>query len=236
MQPALNKAPAKSMSDVEIVQRILAGDQSGFELLMRRHNRLLYRTARSILRDDAEAEDVLQEAYLLAFWGMDKFRGDSALSTWLTRIVVNEAIARSRKTARRAEILQFGASDSGENEATEAQMNEATTTERPEQAAMRAQMRQLIEDKIDDLPDAFRTVFVLRALEEMSVEETAASLNIPEATVRTRYFRAKGLLRAALSREFDFASEEAFAFDGARCNRIVARVLDRLNAGISGNT
>jgi RNA polymerase sigma-70 factor (ECF subfamily) len=234
MQPALIKTAAKNLSDAEIVQRISAGDRGAFELLMRRYNRPLYRTARSIIKDDAEAEDVLQEAYLLAFRNLDKFRGESSLSTWLTRIVVNEAIARSRKTARRAEIIELGATSQWDNDAAEAQMNQANI-EQPEQAALRAETRRLVEKKIDDLPDAFRTVFMLRALEEMTVEETAVCLDIPEATVRTRYFRAKGLLREALSREIDFATEEAFSFDGARCDRIVAGTLARLTSFPTGD-
>lgn len=192
-------------------------DLAAFEQLMRRHNRALYRTARSIVRDDAEAEDVLQEAYLLAFRGMDSFRGESSIATWLTRIVINVAIARSRKKGRMAEIIELDG---------ETMMDEHN--ERPEQALLRSEARRLIEQKIDGLPAAFRTVFVLRALEEMTVEETAACLGIPEATVRTRYFRARGLLREALSRELDVALEDAFAFDGARCDRIVANVLARL--------
>lgn len=192
-------------------------DLAAFEQLMRRHNRALYRTARSIVKDDAEAEDVLQEAYLLAFRGMDSFRGESSIATWLTRIVINEAIARSRKKGRLAEIIELDG---------ETMMDEHN--ERPEQALLRSEARRLIEQKIDGLPAAFRTVFVLRALEEMTVEETAACLEIPEATVRTRYFRARGLLREALSRELDVALEDAFAFDGARCDRIVASVLARL--------
>jgi RNA polymerase sigma-70 factor (ECF subfamily) len=193
-------------------------DQAAFEQLMRRHNRALYRTARSIVKDDAEAEDVLQDAYLLAFRGIENFRGESSMSTWLTRIVINEAIARSRKKSRMAEIIQLDGEEA---------MDEHN--EQPEQALLRSEARRLIERKIDGLPDAFRTVFVLRALEEMTVEETAACLDIPEATVRTRYFRARGLLREALSRELDVALEDAFAFDGARCDRIVANVLQRLN-------
>jgi RNA polymerase sigma-70 factor (ECF subfamily) len=190
-------------------------DLAAFEQLMRRHNRALYRTARSIVKDDAEAEDVLQEAYLLAFRGMENFRGESSMSTWLTRIVINEAIGRTRR--RSAEIIPLD---------VETAMDEHN--EAPEQALLRSQARRLIEQKIDGLPDAFRTVFFLRALEEMTVEETAACLDIPEATVRTRYFRARGLLRDALSRELDVALEQAFAFDGARCDRIVAHVLERL--------
>lgn len=234
MQMRATKTTEKNLSDADIVQRVVAGDRNAFELLMRRYNRPLYRTARSILKDDAEAEDVLQDAYLLAFRGLGKYRAESSLATWLTRIVVNEAIARSRKTARRAKIIQLDETPQWENDAAEASMDQATT-EQPEQAALRAEARRLIEKKIDGLPDAFRTVFMLRALEEMTVEETAACLAIPEATVRTRYFRARGMLREALSREIDFAMEDAFSFDGARCDRIVAGVLAELNNPPTGD-
>lgn len=227
--PATAIKPDDAMpSDAEIARRIASGDHDAFELLMRQHNRPLYRTARSILRDDTEAEDVLQDAYLLAYRGMAKYRGESSLGTWLTRIVVNEAIARSRKTSRRAQIIHLDGDRDADIDNREADMNEATT-EQPEQAAMRAQARGLLEKKIDALPETFRTVFVLRAVEEMTVEETANCLDIPEATVRTRFFRARSMLRESLSREFDLAVEGVFGFDGARCDRIVAGVLMRLN-------
>ncbi|QAU33348.1 RNA polymerase sigma factor [Janthinobacterium sp. 17J80-10] len=227
MHPAGIKALDTGCTDLDLVQGICAQVPHAFELLMRRHNQILYRTARSILRDDTEAEDVVQEAYLLAYRNIDKFRGDAKLSTWLTRIVINEAIARSRKNNRRAKVIRLDGETELNGDPTEANMNESAP-ESPERAAMRAQARAMLEAKIDQLPDAFRTVFVLRALEEMSVEETATCLDIPEATVRTRFFRARGLLREALSREIDFAFEEAFTFDGERCDRIVAGVLARL--------
>jgi RNA polymerase sigma-70 factor (ECF subfamily) len=226
MQTLSKQVAPADWSDIEIVRRIVNGEAQALEQLMRRYNRPLYRTARSIVKDDAEAEDVLQEAYLLAFRNIGKFRGDAMLRTWLTRIVINEAIARSRKTARRAKVIQLDGDAAWENEAAEASMNEATP-EQPETSVMRAEARRMLERHIDALPDVFRTVFVLRALEEMSVEETASCLAIPEATVRTRFFRARGLLREALAREIDFVFEEAFAFDGARCDRIVAGVLER---------
>ncbi len=194
---------------------------------MRRHNQMLYRTARSILKEDAEAEDAVQEAWLLAYRAMGKYRGDAKLSTWLVRIVVNEAIARVRKRGRGAEIIQLSGDTQEDSEAVEGNANQ-TLPEQPEHAARRAQTRRLLEAKIDELPGAFRTVFVLRALEELSVEESAVALGIPEATVRTRFFRARGLLREALSKEIDLAYDDAFAFAGARCDRIVAGVTARL--------
>lgn len=226
--PATAPKPADSSpSDADLARRIVEGDQHAFELLMRRHNRPLYRTARSILKDDAEAEDALQDAYLQAYRAMDRYRGESSLSTWLTRIVVNEAIARSRKTTRRAEIIRLDGDTGPEITDMGADMDD-TTIEQPEQAAIRAQARSLLERKIDALPDTFRTVFVLRAVEEMSVEETATCLGIPDATVRTRFFRARSMLRESLSREFDMAIDGVFGFDGARCDRIVAGVLARV--------
>lgn len=222
---------AQHLTDAEIVQCILAGERHGFELLMRRFNRVLYRTARSIVKNDAEAEDVLQESYLRAFQALQTFRGESSLTTWLTRIVINEGIARTRKSARRAEIIDINGDVQWDNLAAEDTMGQARV-EQPDEAALRAETRRLIESKIDALPDVFRTVFMLRGLEEMSVEETAACLNIPEATVRTRYFRARSMLREVLSREVDHGIEAAFSFDGARCDRIVARTLARLQSVI----
>jgi RNA polymerase sigma-70 factor, ECF subfamily len=215
------------LSDLELAQRIATGDKHAFELLMRRHNQILYRTARSILKDDAEAEDAVQEAWLLAYRGMSGFRGDAKLSTWLVRIVVNEAISHGRKRSRGAEVIQLSGEPQEDREAAEENVSQ-TLPEQPEHAVRRAQTRRLLESKIDELPDAFRTVFVLRALEELSVEESAVALGIPEATVRSRFFRARGLLREALSKEIDLAYGDAFAFAGARCDRIVAGVLAKL--------
>ncbi len=227
MHPALVKTAAKDLPDFEIAQRIAAGDRDQLRLLMRRYNQRLYRTARSILKDDAEAEDAVQEAYLLAYQAMGGFRGGAKLSTWLVRIVVNESIGRARKRSRRAELIQLDGTTHQESDTVEGNMSDASP-EQPEHAALRAETRRLLEAKIDLLPDAFRTVFVLRAVEEMTVEEAAACLDIPPATVRSRYFRAKGLLRESLAREIDVTLEDAFAFAGERCDRIVAGVLERL--------
>jgi RNA polymerase sigma-70 factor, ECF subfamily len=227
MPSSASKESAQPLTDIEMAHSIVNGDRAALEALMRRHNRALYRTVRSIIKEDAEAEDALQEVYLLAYRSMDKYRGDAALLTWLTRIAINEAIARSRKSARRAELIRLHGDREPGHDTAEADMPD-TSIHQPDIAAMRGETRRLLERHIDALPDAFRTVFVLRALEEMSVEETAACLAIPEATVRTRFFRARGMLREALAREIDFAIEDAFSFDGARCDRIVAGVLQRL--------
>lgn len=216
-------------TDLELAQRAGGGDERAFEAIMRRNNRALYRAARSILRDDADAEDAVQDAYWRAYRAIGTFQGESKLATWLTRIVINEALQKMRKrkqdsgTAAMENVVNF-----------EARLDEAAGgADTPESAAARAQTRRLIERKIDELPAAFRTVFVLRALEEMSVEETAVCLDIPEATVRTRYFRARGLLRLALAREIDGVVDDAFAFAGERCDRIVSSVLARIRAARS---
>ena len=214
--------------DAELARRVASGEEAALRLLMKRHNQTLFRTARAILRDDAEAEDAVQDAYLKAIRGIEAFRADSKLSTWLVRITVNEALARLRKSRRAAEVIPL-APDSGEGpEAYENIMDDKTQT--PEQETLRAESRRIMEAKIDALPDAFRAVFVLRAIEELSVEEAAAALDIPEATVRTRFFRARSLLRESLSRELDLALDSAFHFAGERCDRITEGVLARLRA------
>jgi RNA polymerase sigma-70 factor (ECF subfamily) len=182
----------------------------------------------------AEAEDALQDAYLQAYRALPAFRGDAALGTWLTRIVVNAALMRQRKTGRLAEVIELGADYGADDAPVPHGVDDGhADAAQPELAALRAQTRRLIETGIDKLPTAFRTVFVLRAVEELTVEETAATLDIPEATVRTRYFRARALLREALAREIDFAIEDAFGFDGARCDRIVQAVQQRIEGDSS---
>jgi RNA polymerase sigma-70 factor (ECF subfamily) len=203
--------------------------RESFQELMRAHNRMLFRAARAILRDDAEAEDALQEAWLRAYRSIGSFRGEAKLSSWLVRIVVNEALARRRKQLRRAVVVPLRGGNAEEHEAVEETF--MREQDGPEEQTQRAQMRRLLEARIDQLPEAFRVVFVLRAIEEMTVEETAAALDIPEATVRTRFFRARSQLREALSQEIDLAVAEAFAFAGERCERIVANVMARLAAG-----
>jgi RNA polymerase sigma-70 factor (ECF subfamily) len=215
--------------DVEIARRIAEGDTTTMTLLMRRCNRKLFRAARSILDDDAEAEDALQEAYVTAYVEMKTFRGASKLTTWLTRIVINEALGRLRKKKRQAEVLAFSPGRLDPAAQEDASM-ERSIEASPEDHASRAELRAVLERKIGELPIAFRTVFMMRELEEMTVEETAECLGIPEATVRTRLFRARALLRESLAREIDLATGDAFAFAGARCDRIVATVLDRLRA------
>ena len=228
MQTVPIPAPAAisaATTDPELAERAAQGDALAFEAIMRRHNRLLYRTARSILKGDDDTEDALQEAYLHAWRAIATFRADSKLSTWLVRIVINESLGRLRR--RSAQIIPLDTAMASTDPDTQ-QALEDDADQRPEPAAMRSQVRRLIETRIDMLPEAFRTVFMLRAVEEMSVEEVATVLEVPEATVRTRFFRARGLMREGLSRDVDLALGDAFSFAGARCDRIVAGVLARL--------
>jgi RNA polymerase sigma-70 factor, ECF subfamily len=222
----LTTAAAETASDAELASLAASGVAAAFEAIMRRHNRLLFRTVRSILKSDADTEDAVQDAYLAAWRALGTFRGEAKLSSWLVRIALNEAFKRMRRRASNVVMFGTGAGTGAdaEQEGPEALM-EADEDQRPDLAASRGEMRRLMEARIDELPDLFRTVFVLRAVEEMPVEEVAALLDIPEATVRTRFYRARAHLRASLSRDMDFALEDAFAFAGVRCDRIVARVL-----------
>jgi RNA polymerase sigma-70 factor (ECF subfamily) len=218
---------AAPLTDDELVARAAAGNCAAFTLIMRRHNRLLFRTARAILKSDADAEDAVQDAYLRAWRAMDGFRGEAKLSTWLARIVINESLARLRRD-RGAQVIALDpgtiapTSDTAREEPVDGDADR-----QPEGMAMRAELRCLLEAAIDRLPEAFRTVFILRAVEEMSIEDVAVALDLPEATVRTRLFRARGLLRERLAQHVDITLDDVFAFAGVRCDRIVAAVLRR---------
>lgn len=218
--------PAVS-NDAELVTRICRGDRFAFEMLMRRYNQRLFRVARGILKNDSDAEEALQDAYVCAYSAFAAFRGDSQLSTWLTRIVINEALGRLRRRRREQAVIAFHPDSRAEPGLANAAELDAPSAS-PEEAMVRAEVRALIEKGLDELPVAFRTVFMMREVEEMTVEETAQCLGIPAATVRSRLFRAKALLRAALEQEIGAAIQEAFSFAGARCDRIVAAVMGRI--------
>ena len=179
------------MNDTELIAGTLAGDMRAQTTLMRTHYRMLFRTARGILRDDAEAEDAVQEAYIQAFRALGTFRGESKLSTWLVRITANEALMRRRRNASAAARVDVEPDDLVSGEAG------------PESVAHGGEMRRLFEAHLGALPEGFRTVFMMRAIEGLSVEETAAALTIPEITVRTRYFRARNLLRTFMARDLN---------------------------------
>jgi RNA polymerase sigma-70 factor (ECF subfamily) len=228
---ALTK-PLESADDATLVGCVKRGDTAAFAVLMRRYNRRLYRTARAILKDDAAAEDAVQEGYLAAFHHLAEFRGDAQLSTWLTRIVVNQALQALRRLRREQVVVLF---DESPEERDETQfIADSLAPVLPEKTMLRDELRRLIERKIDELPDGYRTVFMLREVEDLTVEETAVALGIPEPTVRSRLFRAKARLRGALAEELDVATQDVFGFDGERCDRIVANVLARIDAAHPG--
>ena len=220
------RKPATAIDDAELAGRIARRDPAAFEVLMRRHNGKLFRVARAILKDDAEAEDALQEAYLDAYRHIGDFRGGARLTTWLTRIVINHALMRLRKHKHDRIVVPFAEGRSDEPEPAEADVADERS-ESPPGATLRAEIRRALERRIDELPTAFRAVFVMREVEDMTVEETAECLGVPAATVRTRLFRARALLRESLARDMDMAIVDVFGFAGERCDRIVANVLAR---------
>ncbi|MBW7921827.1 MAG: RNA polymerase sigma factor [Rubellimicrobium sp.] len=222
MPDAMTAAAAMPQSEDALVARAAGGDAAAFERLMRRYNQRLFRTARAILKNDAEAEDALQEGWLKAWRALPGWRGQARLSTWLVRIVANEALGRLRRTT--AQVIPLEAAMVSTDRDTQDALSEAPG-HGPEATLARAEVRRLMESRIDLLPEQFRAVFMLRAVEEMSVAEVAEALDIPEATVRSRFHRARALLREGLAGEMDLALGQAFAFDGARCDRIVARTL-----------
>ncbi len=212
------------ISDLKLAQQVSRGDCHAFELLMRRYNKSLYRLARAALHDDAEAKDALQDAYLSAYRSIGQFRGDAALSTWLSRLVLNECGARRRRSARRNNIFPIVSMDSNTHMAS----NVADPGIAPESALTRLQVREILERKVDELPEILRVVFVMRSVEELSVQDTADVLGIPQETVRSRHFRAKALLRDSLAREVDVAERDLYEFGGGHCDAVVAAVLEQL--------
>jgi RNA polymerase sigma-70 factor, ECF subfamily len=226
MIPLPGSRPALGQDDAELMQRVQARDPSAFEPLMRRYNRRLFRVAHALLRDPADSEDALQDAYLAAFRSADRFRGEASLSTWLTHIVVNECMTRLRRSARRDNIVPIvSAAASTEEGEPMPDKDSGHDQETPDRELLRSEMRALLERRIEALPRDFRVVFMMRAVEELSVEETAQCLGLAEATVRSRHFRARSLLREAIAQDMDLAERDVFDFAGERCDRVVARVI-----------
>ncbi len=223
LQLTSQPAPAADQ-EASLVSRAATGDEAAFEAIMREHNQLMFRTARSILKSDQEAEDAVQDALLRAWLALGSFRAESKLSTWLVRIVTNEALGR----LRRAQVHTVPLDDVMTSPDPKMQVSLADAHGNgPEQTALRAQVRSLIEQQIDLLPDAFRTVFMLREVEGLSATDVARALDIPVATVRTRAFRARQLVRKGLVGKVEADLSGAFSFDGERCDRIVENVIAR---------
>jgi RNA polymerase sigma-70 factor (ECF subfamily) len=223
--PAREPAWRLGPSDGEIVERVRAGDRASYEILMRRHNQRVYRAVRSILADESEVEDVMQDAYLSAYRGLGAFAGRARFSTWLVRIAVHHAIDRVRRSGR------FVPFDPLREDELEAWTGAASRTGDPERALGDRELARRLEDAIDALPAPFRTAWVLRELEGMTTSDAAECLGVEEGTVKTRLHRARRLLREALGPELGAARGAAFRFAGARCDRIVAGVLERARQG-----
>ncbi len=221
-KPPAAQAAAPAPSDAELLARVRDGDTDAYADIVRRYNRRLFRAARSVAGNDADAQDAMQEAYVRAFLALEGFDRTGSLGAWLTRITVNEALMKKRRERRllvEEDPYRHPRALPGAGGAAG-----------PESELARTRLRERLEAAIDALPAAFRTVFVLRALEQLSVRETASSLDIPEATVKTRFHRARRLVRAALSRDIDAVDAAAFDFAGARCEAMVERVRRRLSA------
>ena len=217
-------ASSTLLADAELVARAGRGDAVAFETIMRRHNRLLFRSARGVVSDDAEAQDAVQETYLRAFASMHSFRADAALGTWLARITINVALDAQRRRGRTVQLDDT--QDFGTEPATEHMMAfNAPASEAPDKQAERSQMRALLQRAIDSLSAIYRSVFILRAVEEMSVGETADCLQVSDAVVKTRYLRARSMLRDALGTQVEVHTQDVYAFAGARCDAVVAHVL-----------
>jgi RNA polymerase sigma-70 factor, ECF subfamily len=219
-------AAASSLSDSDVVRRVLDGEPALFELLMRRHNQRLYRAARSVVKDEGEVEDVMQQAYINAFNHLGQFEERSQFSTWMTRITLNEAFARRRKlrqTESLTEVLPDFDSERG------APMNAMTSLQPdPERQAYAGELRRVLEDAVDALPDAYRTVFVLRDIEGLSTAEAGEGLGLTEEAVKTRLHRARAMIRRAVAATIGTAAPGAFAFPATRCDRVVAAVLAKV--------
>jgi RNA polymerase sigma-70 factor, ECF subfamily len=217
--------PPAFPDDEQLIALVLQGRIELFELLMRRNNQRVYRVVRAILRDDTEVEDVMQEAYVNAFAHLADFSGRARFSTWITRIAMHESFARLRRRGRTESLSDFQ---------TEVASMESSVPS-PEAHASDGEMRQLLEQAVDALPGAFRTVFVLRAIEEMSVAETASVLQITEETVKTRLHRARALIRERLTEHMEQSVPAAFGFHLDRCDRVVAGVLARVRRTHEGD-
>jgi len=217
-----------STSDTELIARALRRDEAAVRAIVQRHNRRLYRLARSIVRNDVEAEDVLQEAYLRGFANLATFRGESGLGTWLGRIVINEALGRLRRERPMEELTDRAEAGAGQAPALGEVIPFPGEQIDPERTMAQRQIHSLLERAIDELPDAFRTVLVARVIEDMSVEETAELLGLQPETVKTRLHRARKLVRSALEQQIGSALTETFPFAGRRCERMADAVVARL--------
>ncbi len=217
----LEEATARGWSDEEVVARVKSGETALYEIIMRRYNQRLYRVARAILRDDGEAEDVMQDAYVRAYQHLGQFAGIAPFSAWLTKIAVHEALARVKSRNRNQQIDETGEDGASPMETVEPSFN-------PEQNASRAEASQLLEEAVLGLPDLYRAVVTLRDIEGLSTTETAAALELGEENVKVRLHRGHAMMREWFSDRLGKEAKSAFFFMGARCDRVVLRVFARL--------
>lgn len=223
---------AEALSDEEIVARVLAGETNLYELIMRRYNQRLYRITRAILRDGAEAEDVMQDAYVRAYEHLNQFAGRAKFSTWLTRIAVHEALARMNKRRRMQSLdtsAEQGALDHGVTDSplwTSDSLPSNSLT--PEEEISNMQTRALLEQAIFEIPEAYRVVFTMREVEQLSTADTATILGLSEENVKVRLHRGRSMLRRALYAKLGEHAPAAFPFMGEACDRVVAAVLERV--------
>jgi RNA polymerase sigma-70 factor, ECF subfamily len=210
-----------SLTDAEIVERVRAGERALFEILMRRHNQRVYRTARAIVKDERDVEDIMQQAYVNAFTHLHQFKERSQFSTWLTRIVLNEAFGRRRKLQSESMASVPPNVDQGPG----AFMERITSPQPdPEHQAYAGELRRVLEEAVDSLPETYRAVFMLRDIEGLSTSETGEGLGLGEEAVKTRLHRARALIRRAVSTRIGLAAAGAFQFEAPRCDRVVAAV------------
>jgi len=219
-----DSAPIGTLSDPEIVRRVRAGDRALFEILMRRHNQRIYRAARAIVQDESDVEDVMQQAYINAFTHLHQFEERSQFSTWLTRIAVNEALARRHRTRVASSITER--LDEGRGDIVDTITSPDPT---PEQQVYARELQRVLEEAVDGLPDTYRTVFMLRDIEGLSTSETGEGLGLGEEAVKTRLHRARAMIRRAVSSRIGAVAAGAFQFQAPRCDRVVAFVLDRIS-------
>ena len=225
-QSAAHGSILNGFNDIELVEHARQGDELAFRTIMERHNQRLYRVARAVLKNESEAEDTVQEAYLRAFAALQDFRAEASLATWLTRITLNEALGRKR---RQKPTVGLEALDGVQQTYAEIIRFPGVNADHdPERAAARHEIRKLLETAMDALPESFRLVFVMRDVEEMSIEETASFLGIWPETVKTRLHRARRLLRDRLEGQLASTLKDSFPFAGQRCAKITEAVLKRM--------
>lgn len=212
----------QEMKDEEVVERVLAGETALFEIIMRRYNQRLYRISRSVLQNDGEAEDVMQDAYVRAYEHLYQFAGKAAFATWLTRIALHEALARKRRRQRTEEL------DAIQEARGDSMLIFKSSRPDPEAETAQSQLREVLESAIEALPETYRMIVVMREVEEMDVAETAATLGVSESVVKTRLHRAHAMLRREIHNRAQGRISDLYAFHAVRCDRVVKAVFERI--------